>query len=129
MISTTITDNCSNLVATFKEHLECDGTDDEDNDGECADDGNDDEIDDEDFLESEERQDEEFICYNRVGCFSHALQLVVNKFSDYKNFRQLVKHTHALVRKVNSSTKATERLIFLKLTKDCPIRWSSTFLM
>ena len=43
-----------------------------------------------------------------------------------------MKHAHALVRKVNSSTKATERLIFLsgrKLTKDCPIQRSSTFLM
>ena len=88
MISTTITD--SNMVAVFKEHLECDGTDDEDNDGECADDGNDDKIDEEmpmneeeDFLESEERQNEEFICFNRISCFSHALQLVVNKFSDH----------------------------------------------
>ena len=39
-----------------------------------------------------------------------------------------MKHAHALVRKVNSSTKATECLITLsgkKLTKDCPIRWNS----
>ena len=47
-------------------------------------------------------------------------------------FKELLKHTHALVRKVNSSTKATERLISLcgkKLICDCPTRWSSTFLL
>ena len=60
------------------------------------------------------------------------MQLVLNKFDDCSCFKQWTKHAHALVRKVNSSTKATERLITLsgkKLTKDCPIRWSSTFLM
>ena len=39
-------------------------------------------------------------------------------------------HAHALVKKFNSSTKATELLIALSgITKDCPIRWSSTVLM
>ena len=37
-----------------------------------------------------------------------------------------------LVARINKSTKATEKLITLcgkKLIKDCPTRWSSTFLM
>ena len=43
-----------------------------------------------------------------------------------------MKRAHLVVRKVNASTKATERLVALcgkKLLKDCPTRWSSTFLM
>ena len=43
-----------------------------------------------------------------------------------------MKRAHAIVRKINSSTKATETLVALsgkKLIKDCPTRWSSTFLM
>jgi len=43
-----------------------------------------------------------------------------------------MKHTKAIVRKMNTSTKATERLITLsgkKLIKDCTTRWSSTFLL
>ena len=39
---------------------------------------------------------------------------------------------HALVKKVNKSSKATERLVYLcrkKLISDCPTQWSSTFLM
>lgn len=141
-ISATITDNCSNMVAAFKEHLveECDDVYAEDDEGDIdVDDGNDDEIDveipineEEDFLNCEESHEEEFFCYNRISCFSHTLQLVVNKFSNFKDFKLLMKRAHALVRKVNTSTKATEQLVHhsgKKLTKDCPVRWSSTFLM
>ena len=138
-ISATITDNCSNMVAAFKENLEED--DDTDVGGDESDnDADDDEMyieeipsnEENDFLDCEESHAEEFICYNRISCFSHTLQLVVNKFSDCDSFKQLMKHAHVLVRKFNLSTKATEQLISLsgkKLTKDCPIRWSSTFLM
>ena len=31
-----------------------------------------------DFLDCEESHDEEFVCSNRMSCFSHTLQLVVN---------------------------------------------------
>ena len=57
---------------------------------------------------------------------------MVNKFNDCKNFKLLMKRAHALVQRVNSSTKATEQLVNRsgkKLTKDCPVCWSSTFLM
>lgn len=47
----------------------------------------------------------------RIGCFSHTLQLVALNFDNYVGFKELLKRTHDLIRKVNSSTKATERLI------------------
>ena len=67
-----------------------------------------------------------------IVCFSHTLQLVVSKFDEATQLKELMKRAHALVRKINSSTKATETLVALsgkKLIKDCPTRWSSTFLM
>ena len=73
-----------------------------------------------------------FATLGRVSCFSHPLQLVVNKFSGITAYKPLLNHAHALVKKMNSSVKATERLIELggkKLVKDCPTCWSSTFLM
>ena len=54
-----------------------------------------------------------FATLSRVSCFSHSLQLVVNKFSGIIAYKPLLKHAHALVKKVNSSVKATERLIEL----------------
>ena len=137
-ISATITDNCSNMVAAIREHLkEHDDTDIGDNESDDeAYDENDGEMDvdvineEQDFLDCEESHDEEFVSYNRMSCFSHTLQLVVNKFNDCDSFKQVMKRAHALVR--NLTTKATEQLISLcgkKLTKDSPVRWSSTFLM
>ena len=84
------------------------------------------------FLDFEEEHELEFSTHNQISCFSHTLQFVVSKFDEVNRFKELLKHAHSLVRKVNSSTKATERLINLcgkKLVKDCPTRWSSTFLM
>ena len=43
-------------------------------------------------------------------------------------FEDLMRRSHSVVKKVNSSTKATEKLVNLsrnKLVKDCPTRWSS----
>ena len=60
------------------------------------------------------------------------LQLVVNKFSEITAFKGVLNHAHNLVRKVNSSGKATEKLVLLsrkKLVQDCPTRWSSMYLM
>lgn len=57
---------------------------------------------------------------------------MVNKFDSVDSFKDVMKHTKAIVRKMNTSTKATERLITLsgkKLIKDCPTRWSSNFLL
>ena len=66
-----------------------------------------------------------------VSCFAHDLQLVVRKFDTTAPFNDCFKKTHNLVSRVNRSTLATEKLISRcgkKLVRDCPTRWSSTFL-
>ena len=45
------------------------------------------------------------------------LQLVVNKFSEITAFKGVLNHAHNLVRKVNSSGKATEKLVLLSHKK------------
>ena len=80
----------------------------------------------EDFLDRELDYEVDFSSLNRIACFSHTLQL----FDSVDSFKDVMKHTKAIVRKMNTSTKATERLITLsgkKLIKDCPTRWSSIF--
>ena len=129
-----ITDNCSNMVAAFKEQIvSLSESEKEDIVDEPEHSTSDSVIDDEaNFFVCENEHDVEFICYNRIGCFSHTLQLVVNKFQEITTYSDILKHSHSIVRRCNSSTKATERLISLcgkKLTKDTPVRWSSTFLM
>ena len=126
-VSAVITDNGSNMVAAFKATL--DKTEEED-DAEEEDSTPPDEAD--DFLDHEMEHDIEFCSLKRIACFSHTLQLVVSKFDEATQLKELMKRAHALVRKINSSTKATETLVALsgkKLIKDCPTRWSSTFLM
>ena len=85
-----------------------------------------------DFEEKEFDHDITFKFYcKRVGCFAHTLQLVMQKFNQ-DQFKPLLKKVHSLVAKINRSSKATELLISLaqkKLVKDCPTRWSSTYLM
>ena len=113
------------MVAAFKAHLQDVPGDSDDDDDEmeheiCEEVKDLLSMEEKDFLDCEEKHDDEFICYNRISCFCHTMQLV----DDCSCFKQLTKHAHALVRKVNSSTKATERLITLsgkKLTKDCPV--------
>ena len=118
----TLTDNGSNMVAAFKAHLQDVTGDSDDDDDEmeemeheiCEEVKDLLSMEEKDFLDCEEKHDDEFICYNRISCFCHTMQLlVVNKFDDCSCFKQLMKHAHALVKKVNSSTKATERLITL----------------
>ena len=73
-----------------------------------------------------------FSSFKRVSCFAHTLQLVVNKFDEAATFKDAIKRSHRLVSKVNSSTKATDKLIGLcqkKLVRAVPTRWSSTFLV
>ena len=128
-ILASFTDNGSNMIAAFKAKLEEEEEDTEDVE-EVAEPSVD--KDEQDFHECEVEHDEEFSSLNRIGCFAHTLQLVVNKFDDVSLFKELMKQAHLVVRKVNASTKATERLVALcgkKLLKDCPTRWSSTFLM
>ncbi len=113
------------MVAAFKanlDHFVVDETgNDEDEDEETADPCTQDET--EDYLDHEINHKVEFSSLNRLACFSHTLQLVVHKFNDVDQFKEVIKRTKAIVRKVNTSTKATERLIVLsgkKLIKDCP---------
>ena len=41
----------------------------------------------------------------------HTLQLVLLNFDNYVGFNTLLKRTHDLIRKVNSSTKTTEQTV------------------
>ena len=89
-----------------------------------------------DFEDKELEHQIAFASLGRVSCFAHPLQLVVNKFTTINMvlsaFKPILKRAHSIVGKVNSSTKATEKLISLagmKLVRDCPTRWSLTFLM
>ena len=126
-----ITDNASNMVKVFKLALESDTVSEE---GEVE------EMEEEDIhvdenIEFEEREIDHnitFKCYcKRIGCFAHTLQLVMHKFNQ-DQFKPLSTKVHSLVSKINRSSKATELLISLaqkKLVKDCPTRWSFTYLM
>lgn len=73
-----------------------------------------------------------FTGWKRTSCFVHTLQLVVKVFETAPSYRNTVKKALANVKKVNKSCKATERLIQLaqlKLTKKCPTRWDSLFVV
>ena len=45
----------------------------------------------------------------QLSCFAHTLQLVVHKFKEVKSLKKVLTSAHALVKKVNKSSKATER--------------------
>ena len=67
-----------------------------------------------------------------MSCFAHTLQLVVQKFDELPEFKSLLKRAHSLVRKFNTSVRATEKLIAKsgkKLVRHCPTRWTSTYLL
>lgn len=139
-ISAILTDNGSNIVAAFKSHfstIDGDGEDEDidksygiEDDGDDKSNGIESEADEFDDLELDHAIT--FSSFKRVSCFAHTLQLVVRQFDGIATFKDLLKRTHHLVSKVNKSTKATEKLISLcgkKLIRDCPTRWSSTFLV
>lgn len=119
-MSAIITDNCSNMVAAFKKQI---------TNSDCSDDERDEEAesttvfdsnDEAEFLDCEQAHNIAFMSYHRIGCFSHSLQLVVNKFQEISAYKTVLKNAHSIVRKCNSSTKATEMLVSLsgkKLTK------------
>lgn len=82
--------------------------------------------------EFEEKEHVAFYGLNRVSCFAHTLQLVVQKFDEITEIKSVLKRAHRLVRKFNTSAKATEKLIAKcgkQLLRDCPTRWSSTYLL
>ena len=126
----TLTDNGSNMLVAFRPKL-TDSSDDDDS--ELEDETEPDIVSDlEDFEENEIDHEVAFVALKRVSCFAHTLQLVVQKFDEVSTFNALLKRTHSIVRKFNTSTKATEKLISIcgkKLVRDCPTRWSSTYLM
>ena len=78
-----ITDNGSNMVAAFKEQGQLKQDDD------CMADTDDEE---QNFLDCDEDDDAEFISYNRISCFSHTPQLVVNNFGKVSSFKEVMKH-------------------------------------
>ena len=55
-----------------------------------------------DFDECELEHDEAFESMRRIGCSMHTVQLGALKFDQYVGFKDLLKRTHMLIRKVNS---------------------------
>ena len=65
----------------------------------------------EEFERSELDHHSTFHNYKCVSCFIRTLQLVVKVFEVNPSFSATLKKAHCIVRKVNKSTKATEKLI------------------
>lgn len=53
----------------------------------------------------------------------------MKKFRDDCSFAVTLKRVHALVKKVDKSSKATEMLLSESHMSSCPTRWSSSYLM
>ena len=131
-----VTDNGSNMVAAFKQQPEERDSvnDDEVGEEDASSEGesDDEENTEDDFDEKELEHDSEFILMRRIGCFAHTLQLVAQKFDGYEGFSNVIRAARKINSKVNSSCKATERLIQFcgkKLLKECRTRWNSTYLL
>lgn len=68
----------------------------------------------------------------RTPCVVHTLQLVAKMIKKEQSIKRLLDKASHLVRQFRKSSVATEQLLKeteLVLKKDCPTRWSSTFLM
>ena len=68
----------------------------------------------------------------RTPCVVHTLQMVVNMIHKEASVKRLLDKVRVLVNHFRKSSVATERLLQLcqlTLVKDCPTRWSSTYLM
>jgi len=114
ILSAVLTDNGSNMVPAFKAKFD----EDDDDVEELAESSMPD--DEQEFPDCEMEHDIEFSSFNRISCFSRTLQLVVSKFDELdKLLKELMKHAHAVVRKFNTSTKATERLIATYVEEAC----------
>ena len=126
-----LTDNGSNMLAAFRPEMSDSGDDDDDSSVDEDETIPDVPAQEMDFEEHEFDHEMSFVALKRVSCFAHTLQLVVHKFDEESSFRALLKRAHSIVRKFNTSTMATEMLISIsgkKLLRDCPTRWSSTYL-
>ena len=150
-VSAILTDNGSNMLKAFRTHIMEGDEGDKEEDGDKEDEEGDKEDEDADKEDEEGNRDDgeedeqndfdtqeidhevAFTTYiKRVSCFAHTLQLVVHKFNEVKSLARVLRNAHALIKKFNKSSRATEKLIALcgkKLISDCPTRWSSTFLM
>ena len=53
----------------------------------------------------------QFSSMTRLSCFTHTLQLVIIKFNNDESVKPVLKNAYALVKKVNSSTRATQLLV------------------
>ena len=116
------------MVSAFRVQIQEEGDDDDD----VVDLEEDTEEQQDDFDHREEDQANAFGTLGRVSCFAHTLQLVVTKISEVAALKGILNRARTLTRRVNSSVKATERLVSLtgkKLVRDCATRWSSTYLM
>ena len=103
-----VTDNGSNMIKAFREQLQ----DIESEESETDDGDLDEESDEPDFADKELDHEITFKFYiKRISCFTHTLQLVVQKFSEAKSFSETLKRMRTLVKKVNKSSRATEMLL------------------
>ena len=124
-----MTDNSSNIVRAFKEHVHVaqsssdskleEGSEGEgeahkegmmadqlDVEGIVADVGRED-----DFDKEERSVMECFGSLVRLSCFPHTLQLVVNKFNKDESVKPVLKKAYVLVKRVNTSTMAAQLLM------------------
>nr|XP_023661197.1 zinc finger BED domain-containing protein 4-like [Paramormyrops kingsleyae] len=120
-ILTVITDNGSNMIAAFKPNESDASASSEEESSETS-----------DTEDSEVVEDQWFGHIDRTPCVVHTLQLVVNIIQKDASVSRLLGKVRALVKLFRKSSVATERLLQLcqlTLVKDCPTRWSSTYLM
>ncbi|KAK1906156.1 putative AC transposase [Dissostichus eleginoides] len=82
--------------------------------------------------DSEVVEDRRYGAIERTPCVVHTLQLVVNMIQKDLSVKPLLDRIRVLVRLFRKSSVAIQRLLKLcglTLVKDCPTRWSSTYLM
>ena len=118
-ISAILTDNGSNIVAALRSHTAVSSGDEDEDDSDAEEEALGDEDDESDFDVKETDHEIMFSSFKRVSCFAHTLQLVVLQFDRATIFKDAISCSHRIVSKVNSSTKATEKLIGLCGEKAC----------
>ncbi|KAJ8353308.1 hypothetical protein SKAU_G00208750 [Synaphobranchus kaupii] len=82
--------------------------------------------------DEEGEKDERYGTLERTPCVVHTLQLVVNMIQKEPTIKRLLDKVRHLVKLFRKSSIATEQLLQqcgLMLIKDCPTRWSSSYLM
>ena len=79
-------------------------------------------------VDFEDRECDQAIAFRLLGCiscFTHTLQLVVNKFSEITAFKGVLNHARTLQEKLlrNWCCSAVKNFV-----QACPTRWSSTYM-